>query len=87
MTKAERAYMDRVAQQPCVLCGAHGVQLHHAREGQGMSQKAQNWLVIALCPDCHTGKRGIHGDQTMLRIMKKDEMDLLADTIAALNGG
>lgn len=81
MTGAEKAYMDRVAQQSCVVCGAHGVQLHHVREGQGMAQRAANWLCVPLCPDCHTGKNGIHGDKTMMRIAKLDDIDLLAMTI------
>lgn len=83
-TKAEKRHMDRVAQLPCALCGASPVQLHHIREGQGMSQRASNWLVIPLCPSCHTGPQGIHGDKTMLRIAKMEELDLLANTIEAL---
>jgi len=86
MRSAEKRYMDRVASLPCSICGAEPVQLHHVREGQGMAQRAQNWLVIPLCPDCHTGSRGIHGDKSVLRQIKKDEMDLLAWTIGELNG-
>ena len=82
-TKAEKRYLDRVAQLECVVCGAHGVHIHHAREG--MAQRAQHWLAIALCPSCHTGPRGIHGDRSVLRQEKLDEMDLLARTIERLN--
>lgn len=85
MTKAEKHYLDRVASLPCQCCGAEGVHIHHAREGQGMAQRAQNWLAIALCPDCHTGSQGIHGDRRLLKARKLDEMDLLAKTIEALN--
>ena len=81
----EKRYLDRVAQLDCVVCGAHGVHIHHAREGEGMGQRAQNWLAIALCPSCHTGPRGIHGDKSVLRQEKLDEMDLLARTIERLN--
>lgn len=84
MTKAERKHMDKVAQLPCCLCGAYGVQVHHIREGQGMGQRAGNFLAIPLCPDCHTGPQGIHGDRTMLRIAKTDELGLLNDTLARL---
>ncbi len=49
-----------------------------------MSQRASNYLVIPLCPPCHTGKHGIHGDKAMLKIRKVDELDLLAETIASL---
>lgn len=51
-----------------------------------MGQRASDWLTIPLCPDCHTGPWGIHGDRTMLRILKADELDLLADTLEKLYG-
>jgi len=85
VTKAEQRHLDRVASLPCCLCGATPVHVHHVREGQGMAQRASNFLVVPLCPDCHTGPKGIHGDQTMLRIFKMTELDLLADTIGKLN--
>lgn len=84
-TKAEKRYMDRVAQLPCSVCGAQPVELHHIREGQGMAQKAKNWLVVPLCPECHRGSIGLHGDRTRMRILKLDELDLLANTIEELN--
>ena len=84
MTKAERKHMDRVAQLPCATCGEWPVQVHHLREGQGMGQRAQHWLTVPLCPDCHTGPSGIHGDKSAMRLRKLDEMDLLAATIEAL---
>ena len=84
-TKAEKKYMDRVASLPCAVCGAEPVELHHLREGQGMSQKASNYLVIPLCVECHRCSIGLHGDRTRMRILKVDEMDLLAKTIEMLN--
>lgn len=85
MTKAERAYMSRVASLPCCVCGAYGVQLHHVREGQGGAQRAKNWLVVPLCPACHVGPTGLHGDRSLMRIYKMDELDMLAKTIEAMN--
>ena len=83
-TKAERDHMDKVASLPCAICGIHGVHVHHLREGQGMSQRASNWLTIPLCPECHTGPNGIHGNKSLMRIQKIEEIDLLARTIEAL---
>jgi hypothetical protein len=80
----EKQWMNRVAELPCACCGEHGVQLHHIREGQGLSQRASNWLVVPLCPPCHTGPAGVHGDKTMMRIHKLTELDMLADTIRKL---
>jgi hypothetical protein len=84
MTAASKRHMSRVAQLPCCLCSSQPVELHHLREGQGMSQRASDMLVIPVCPSCHRGPQGIHGDKSMLRIYKKTELDLLADTLEAL---
>jgi len=83
-TKAMKQHMDRVAQLPCATCGVEGAHIHHIREGQGMSQRASNWLVIPLCPSCHTGSKGIHGDKSMMNIKKVTELDLLAQTLERL---
>jgi hypothetical protein len=93
MTKAEGAYLARVAALGCRLCDRLGylsaeggpVEIHHPRNGQGMAQRAQHWLAIPLCPECHRGTTGIHGNRFRLKQAKVDEMDLLADTIKALN--
>ena len=87
MTKAEKRHLDRVAALPCCLCGESPVHVHHVREGQGLAQRASNWLAVPLCQSCHTGPKGLHGDKTMLRVMRMDEMDMLADTIRKLTGG
>lgn len=85
-TAAEREYIARVKELPCSCCDAPGPSsAHHAREEQGRGQKAKNWLVMALCYSCHQGPLGLHGDKTLMRIYKVDEMDLLAKTIERLN--
>lgn len=85
-TVAERRHMDRVAHLSCSVCGREGPSVvHHLREGQGMAQRSSNWLTIPLCPDCHVGPRGIHGDRSELRLRKLSELDLLANTIARLS--
>jgi len=86
---AGRAYMGRVAALACILCrrlgyGEHAAEVHHIRTGQGAAQRASDWLTVPLCPDCHRGSHGIHGDRARLRQAKVTELDLLADTIAAL---
>ena len=83
-TKNEKKWMDKVAQLPCVVCGTEGVHLHHIREGLGMAQRASNYLVVPLCPPCHTGPSGVHGDRSLMRIQKMSELDMLAKTIEAL---
>lgn len=85
-TAAMKTYMNGVAEHPCCVCGAEPVELHHVREGQGMAQRASNWLVVPLCPSCHRGPRGVHGDKSALRLRKLTEMDLLAMTIERAMG-
>lgn len=90
MTKAESAYLGRVASIGCVLCkrlgyGKTPAQIHHVREGEGGGQRAPNWLAVPLCEPHHTGSRGIHGNRLALLPLKADEMDLLAWTIEELN--
>ena len=52
-----------------------------------MSQRASDFLTIPLCPPCHTGPNGIHGNKSLMRIQKLDELDLLAATIERLSDG
>lgn len=84
MTPAQR-HMGRVASLPCAVCGhcAPSV-VHHIREGQGMAQRASDWLTVPLCPEHHTGKTGIHGDRSAWRLRKLSELDALADTYRKL---
>jgi len=91
MTPQERRHMGRVKALPCILCRVLGqpqsgvTDAHHVREGQGMGQRAPNWLVIPLCHEgCHQGPHGIHGDRSRFRLAKLDELDLLAMTIRDL---
>lgn len=85
MTRANKSHLDRVASLDCVLCGRSGPStVHHIREGQGMGQRADDFLTVALCPECHQGPHGVHGDRALLRIQKVEEMDLLVRTLRRL---
>lgn len=84
-------YVKTVAEQGCILCqklgyGQTPAQIHHIREGQGMSQRASDYLVIPLCREHHQGDSGIHGLGTrgFEARYKVSELDLLADTIKAV---
>lgn len=83
---AEQRWMDRVAGLPCRVCGAGAVELHHIREGQGAAQRAQHTLVLPLCPEHHRGASGLHGlgKRGFAARYRRDELDLLAETIEAL---
>ena len=81
----EKRHMNRVAAMGCLLCG-QPAQLHHVREGQGMSQRASNFCVVPLCPEHHLGSTGLHGlgQRGFERRYRMDEMDMLAMVIARL---
>lgn len=92
MTVAENRHMGAVAALGCILCrhlslGETLAELHHVREGQGMSQRASNFLVVPLCPEHHRGASGLHGLGTrgFYTRYRLDELDLLALTLEALN--
>jgi hypothetical protein len=83
--KKEHDYMGMIKSLPCACCGASPPSsAHHIREGQGTSQKAGNYLVVSLCDECHQGSAGIHGDRSLMRIQKLEELDLLNTTIGMI---
>lgn len=91
MSIAAKRRLDRVAGLGCILCrhlgnGYTPAEIHHLREGQGMSQRASDWIVAPLCPEHHRGRTGVHGLGTRGFAMryKLDELDLLAMTLEAL---
>jgi len=85
ITAAESAHMALVKESGCVTCEAGPyVEAHHVEQGC-------HYTVIGLCPDCHRGPKGIHGDQTMLRLRFKSvglrgEMLALNETLARVYG-
>lgn len=86
MKKSEKAHMDRVAQLPCAVCGAHGVHVHHIRTGIGMGRRATALQTLPLCPEHHQGMTGIHGcgRKAWERMIGKTELQLLDETLEKL---
>ena len=80
---AERRHLGRVAALGCVVCGAPG-EVHHIREGQGLSQRASHYLTICLCLDHHRGDLSIHKTKRQFENIYGDELILLAKTIERL---
>ena len=75
MSVAERRHVEAVKSQPCSQCEAFGPsEAHEIKQGQ--------WFTsIAWCADCHRGPQGWHGDKTLSRIYKMDELDCLNVTL------
>lgn len=90
MSIAAKRHLSRVAALGCVVCKRLGLgetpaEIHHPRFAVGMAQRASDWLALPVCPEHHRGSRGIHGDRSVLRQIKADEPDLLADVIEQLS--
>lgn len=54
------AYLARVAQLPCVICGARPVHVHHCISERFSQRNASDCETIPLCHDHHQGRNGIH---------------------------
>lgn len=80
MTAAERAWVNKVKELPCSVCGVPGPSdAHHIKQGL-------HFAVVALCKSCHQGsKMGWHGEKRAWAIAKMDELDALDATLRAMN--
>ena len=76
LSSAERDHIEKVKNLPCSVCDRPGIsEAHHIKQDQP-------YLCVALCQDCHTGSHnGIHGRQSIWKVMRMDEYDALAVTL------
>ena len=58
-TAHEKAHLCIIASLRCIICGRSPVNVHHIREGYGLSQRAPHIETLPLCPWHHqTGTFG-----------------------------
>jgi len=87
MSAFGRAHLARVHELPCGVCGASPVEAHHVLEGRTPGRKSPDALAIPVCVSCHRDEHnGIHGRGFMWKVLKKGELDVLAETIEKLYG-
>lgn len=80
INRGESEHMRKVKESPCSVCGAPAPSdAHHIVQGD-------HFTTVALCKHCHTGPMGIHGDKTMWRIHKLDELGALNETLRSVYG-
>ena len=93
MSAAGKRHMHRVAQVPCVLCKRMGLgetpsEVHHIKYGSGASDRQSDFLTVAVCVRHHQVDypESIHAlkEHGLYLRYKCSELDLLADTIEAL---
>lgn len=88
----EQRHMGRVAEIGCIVgllgwqaeCGGRTV-VHHLRDGQGMTDRADDFLTIPVCEAHHDRHPfGVHYLRSFRTRTGKSELDLLAATLRAL---
>lgn len=80
MTKAEATHIERIKNMPCGVCGKDAPSdAHHILEN---SRRISHFAVIPLCKSCHQDNHnGIHGRKAMWKVMRKTELEVLAEII------
>lgn len=63
MKKSEKMHIAKVANLGCIVCANNGypdspAEIHHIRDGSGVSQRASSYEVIPLCYVHHRGAAG-----------------------------
>lgn len=84
----DKAHLAKVAQLPCCVCGNWPVEVHHIRQGVGMSQRAGDRETIPLCQAHHrTGGFGVafHAGPREFQSIYGTERELLEKTLALLD--
>jgi hypothetical protein len=75
ITPDEREHLALVKQCPCSVTGAPPPsEAHHIRQGD-------HFTAVALSQAAHAGPHGIHGDQSLWRMVKMDELAALNVTL------
>lgn len=79
--------MGRIKAMRCVCCYLLDQQqetptdVHHIRADR---EERNHRLTIPLCWACHQGPKGVHGDKSLLRLLKMTEWAMLAFVIGWL---
>jgi len=84
-TKSEKEHLSKVVELGCIACRVIGyadtpAEIHHCRTGQGLSQRADHFHVLPLCPHHHrTGPYGeaLHAGRQKWEHKFGTEIDLL----------
>ncbi len=78
-----KQYKNKVAELGCLICGAPA-ELHHPRFVCGMSQRANDWLVLPLCFQHHRGGpfgHSVHNGYSEFCKNYAPEEEMLAEVI------
>ncbi|AXC50028.1 DUF968 domain-containing protein [Paracoccus suum] len=82
---AGRAHMARVAQLPCIICGARPVEVHHCISGRFGQRRVSDFDTIPLCARHHReGPFSIHGNKALWVATNGPDTDFLPRVAALL---
>jgi hypothetical protein len=82
-----KKHLAAVHLMDCGVCGEGPVVAHHILEGRTPGRKSPDELAIPLCHSCHVDPlNGIHGMGAMWKVMKKTELEVLAETYRKIYG-
>ena len=82
--KPNLAYMAKVAELPCCVCGSRPVHVHHCIGGRFSQAKASDTDTIPLCPSCHQGPEGIHANKRAWQALHGPDTGFIDPTRAAI---
>ena len=82
LSAKERAYIGLVKELPCSVCDAPAPsEAHHI-------EQHKQYLCIPLCSSCHRDNfNGLHGQKRIWKVLKKDEMSCLNETLRKIIDG
>ena len=72
--KAEKAHIERLARESCVVCETYdSIEIHEPEQGL--------WFAsMPLCTACHRGPEGWHGTRLRWKLRKMDELKAINRT-------
>jgi hypothetical protein len=82
--RRNRSRLADIAELPCVICGAYGVQVHHCISGRYGQRKAPDSKTIPLCWNHHLGPDGIHTNKAAWEALHGPDTGFLARVDAML---
>lgn len=89
-TRAEKHHLAKVAASGCIACRKLGyedtpAEIHHIRDGMGLSVRSTHYETIPLCPGHHRhADNSIHRSKARFESEFGTERELLAEVLNEL---
>ena len=80
MNASQRKYVNKLAELPCVVCGAHGVEVHEFTQSAFFAS-------VPVCPECHRGQDGWHGTRRRWSLNRVDMVEAIDRAVGGVFKG